>query len=574
MNEEQMQRLFQSFSQADTSTTRKYGGTGLGLAISRQLVELMDGEIWVESTEGEGSTFGFTVALGVAPEAPARPFLVSPELGDLNCLVVDDNATSRDILVQYLSTFGLTVTTAASAEEAHQLLASGALDCDLVVTDWKMPGMNGIELSSEIRQSRSLSKQPKIVLVSAFHRVELMGRPGAQAIDRFLSKPVSPSHLFDAIMECFGCETSSGKERVSHLDSPADDLAPIRGAQVLLVEDNEINQQVASELLAQAGLQVTIANNGLEAIEQVEKRHFDVVLMDIQMPVMDGYEATGRLRGDPRYVELPILAMTANATKDDREKSLAVGMNAHINKPINPVDLFNALLTWVKPGERDPVAPRQAEQQETGTVGLELLSEQGFDIEGGISRVGGSASAYRRLLQKFSANQADSVARLEEAVRADDQELAVRTAHSLKGAAGALGISTVQSLAGTLEERLAELPLTLDEEHCSALADSLAAAVEAIDKVLPTAAGAPESASADVAISSDIIDQLETLKAQLEDFDSEAEDTLDWLRQALAGSDLAAELAPIARQVAAYDLEAAAEQLEVVLSTLGDVGSE
>ncbi len=298
LTEEQRGKLFQSFSQADTSTTRKYGGTGLGLTISKRLVEMMDGEIWVESEYGHGTTFNFTVSLEQSRKEPPKTHTAPGDMRDLSVLVVDDNATSREILQDMLEAFSFHVALAASGEEGLAELenASQNRPFELVIMDWKMPGLDGIETAKRIKSSSRLSKIPPIILVTAYGREEIMQQAEAVGLDGFLIKPVSPSTLFDAIMLAFG-QGSSEKSRPAYENGQEPDAVEnIRGARLLLVEDNEINQQVAREILEGAGLQVTIAGNGQEAVDLVKETIFDAVLMDIQMPVMDGYTATKAIR--------------------------------------------------------------------------------------------------------------------------------------------------------------------------------------------------------------------------------------------------------------------------------------
>jgi signal transduction histidine kinase/CheY-like chemotaxis protein len=574
MTEEQISRLFQSFSQADTSTTRKFGGTGLGLAISKQLVEMMEGDIWVTSEEGKGSLFGFSVVLAAGQGASEKAFATPADLRSLKCLVVDDNETSRQILTEYLLAFGFEVQGLSSGSAVMEAVSRGRLDVDLIVTDWMMPEMNGVDLAAKIRLSDMLDKQPKIIMVSAFHSTEISGKPGVENLDKILSKPVSPSHLFDAIMECYGHDIESSRSRIEVLSYQADSLKPILGARVLLVEDNEINQQVASELLGQAGLVVEIANHGREAIDMLESNDYDVVLMDIQMPIMDGYTATEHLRRDQRFTNLPILAMTANATAADSEKSLQAGMNAHINKPINPAELFKALLSWIEPGDRVLPSPVTESFVAEGAASLDLLDLTGVDTASGIARVGGSVDAYRRLLRKFANNQAASVDQLRAAVTAKDQELAVRTAHSLKGAAGALGIVTVQKLAGEMEDLLGEGLAGIEDEMYENLEKILAEAIVLFHKVTSLPDADSEPLSTPQKVTAEILERLALLQQQLDDYDSEAEDRLDSLMKDLVGSGVVELLAPIAKAVSAYEFETAAEQLAEVRAGLREHYSE
>jgi signal transduction histidine kinase/CheY-like chemotaxis protein len=298
MSAEQAANLFQPFMQADASTTRKYGGTGLGLTISKRLAEMMGGEIWLESEPGRGSTFSFTADFGLGKEKAKKRFKPSSDMQGLKVLVVDDNATSRSIFKEMLESFSFEVTLAASGQEGLTELekASERQAFGLVIMDWQMPGMDGIETSRRIKNHRGLSKIPAILMATAYGREEVMQRTQEVGLEGILLKPVSPSMLFDAIMQAFG-EAVSGISRVAQgKKQEAGALENIQGARVLLVEDNEINQQVAKEILEGAGLIVTVVNNGQEAVNAVTENNYDAVLMDVQMPVMDGYTATREIR--------------------------------------------------------------------------------------------------------------------------------------------------------------------------------------------------------------------------------------------------------------------------------------
>jgi len=298
MTAEQAAKLFQPFAQADSSTTRKYGGTGLGLTISKRLAEMMGGEIWVESNPGLGSTFSFTANLGLGKESAKKRFKPASELRGMHVLVVDDNATSRSILQEMLESFSFEVSLASSGEEGITKLEAAGKDkpFELVIMDWQMPGMDGIETSRRIKDHKGLSKIPPIILVTAYGREEVMQQAEQVGLEGFLLKPVNPSMLFDTIMQAFGEAVPETSRIAQRHDQEAEALKHIRGAQLLLVEDNEINQQVAKEILEGAGLNVTIATNGQEAVNAVKEYHYDAVLMDVQMPVMDGYTATKEIR--------------------------------------------------------------------------------------------------------------------------------------------------------------------------------------------------------------------------------------------------------------------------------------
>jgi PAS domain S-box-containing protein len=354
MTEEQAAKLFQPFMQADSSTTRKYGGTGLGLTISKRLAEMMGGEIWVESEPGRGSTFSFTANFGLGKEKAKERFKPSADLRGMKVLVVDDNATSRDILQEMLESFTFEVTVAASGPEGITELENAQEDkpFEVVVMDWKMSGMDGIEASRRIKAHEGLNKIPAIILVTAYGREEIMQQADEVGLEGFLLKPVNPSMLFDTIMQALGKAVPETSRVAQKRGQEANVLEGIRGENVLLVEDNEINQQVAKEILEGAGLIVALANDGQEGINAVKESNYDVVLMDIQMPVMDGLTATREIRKDNRFKELPIIAMTAHAMAGDEEKSLEAGMNDHVAKPIDPDKLFSTLQKWIKPSEK------------------------------------------------------------------------------------------------------------------------------------------------------------------------------------------------------------------------------
>jgi PAS domain S-box-containing protein len=552
MTDEQQSRLFKSFSQADASTTRKYGGTGLGLAISKQLVEMMGGEIWVESEQGVGSTFGFRVALGVAKGDQKREFLPADDVKGMHVLVVDDNATSREILQSYLDSFTFDVSLASNGEEALSLLRDNSMPVDLVMLDWMMPGMSGLDLATGIRGLDKLEEQPKLILVSAFHGSELMEKPGAEHIDLFLAKPVSPSHLFDAVMEVFGHEAASVRTRRSRGKFDLDTLAPVQGAKILLVEDNEINQQVARELLEQARFHVDVANHGQEALDRLETNRYDCVLMDIQMPVMDGYTATQKIRANDRYVDLPVLAMTANATVEDQEQSLASGMNAHLNKPIDPAALYEALLTWIPHGERS-LPEKSADESIADDV--ELPEIAGVDTQTGLRGIGGSAQAYRKLLHKFVENQVGAIGEIRNARASRDNDTAIRVAHTLKGVGGSIGAGELQRLGAEVEHILKESPAADIDELLVETSTELDRIIRGIQSALHLD-GSEENALPE-GLPADYQERLGALAGQIEAYDGEAGDTLDTLVAQVGDTEEHARLASLAKLLGQYDYDAA-----------------
>jgi signal transduction histidine kinase/CheY-like chemotaxis protein/HPt (histidine-containing phosphotransfer) domain-containing protein len=467
MTAEQAAKLFQPFAQADSSTTRKYGGTGLGLTISKRLAEMMGGEIWVESEPGQGSTFSFTANFGLGKEKAKKRFKPSQDLRGMKVLVVDDNATSRVILQEMLESFSFEVSLAASGEEGITELEDANEDkpFELVIMDWKMPGMDGIEASKRIKDHEGLNKIPAIILVTAYGREEIIQQAEGVGLDGFLLKPVNPSMLFDNILQAFGEAVPETSRVVQRHEQEAEVLEHVRGANVLLVEDNEINQQVAKEILEGAGLVVTIANNGLEAVNAVKAGNYDAVLMDVQMPVMDGYTATKAIRkwefgmGNEGNDPIPIIAMTAHAMAGDEDKSLQAGMNGHVAKPIDPDQLFSTLQKWIKPSEKR-VQVQQPEIPAKGPEAVQTIPEEEglpeslpeFDLADGLKRLQGNKKLYRRLLLSFATDYCGAANDIRIALEAKDFERTHSLVHNIKGLAGNLSATDLQASAVNLEK--------------------------------------------------------------------------------------------------------------------------
>ena len=455
MDAAQLANLFKPFTQADNSTTRKFGGTGLGLAISRNLIELMGGRIWVESAIGQGTAFHFTVNLprsGENLDSGVSQFAALPgALSHRPILVVDDNPIARDVLSRLIGQLGLPVQTCASADAALAHLDSQAQpDYMACLVDWFMPGTNGMETITRLRQAfqvRGIHPPPMLLVTAHSHQPEL--HHGGTALDGFLAKPVTAKSLYTGLAHCLDIASPVGAAG-EHAPS-AMDWSRFKGIDILLAEDMEVNQEVMQELLANVGLSVRIAENGEEALKAVAQRRPDLVLMDCQMPLLDGYEATRRLRSDPAYSDLPIIALTANATVGDQEKSIAVGMNAHVAKPIRMEELFQKMLACLP--HYQPPAATQADLASGAAAQAGLLRLPGIDAEVGLVNVGGSEDFFVKMLKKFRDGRGQSFeAEYRAALKAGDWDEQIRLAHTLKGVASTLGALDLAQSAAMLTE--------------------------------------------------------------------------------------------------------------------------
>ncbi|MEI7457380.1 MAG: response regulator [Nitrosomonadales bacterium] len=553
LSEEQISRLFTAFTQGDTSTTRRYGGTGLGLAICRQLSELMGGESGVNSIEGQGSTFWFTARLDVS-RIEKRTLLPAADLRGRHVLVVDDNDNARQVMNEMLGGMSFTVDVANSGADAITAIERADRQRDpyeLVFMDWHMPAMNGIAACNKI-QSLPLAEPPHLVLVTAYGRDEVFHNAEDAGIRDVLVKPVTASTLFDTAIRVMG--TNHEELRDSSVPVPrVEGMNKITGARILLVEDNEINQQVAMELLQQAYLAVDLAENGAEALSLLEAHDYDLVLMDMQMPVMDGITATIELRRQARFTELPVVAMTANVLPVDRQRCLDAGMNDFLAKPIEPDVLWQTLLKWI-PARYLPEKPLEKPAQLAFDPEIE-----GIDSGPALRRMLGNTTLYFSAMRKFCTLQQRIPAQTREALDADDWVSAQRHIHTLKGVSASIGAKRLAKDAAVLERGLGERwPRNEIDTRLDALEGVLNELIERVLPRLPApATNHPTDRPAGIAA-------LAELEILLADNNPEAMSWFDSNGHALKGVFPAKQLTKLSTAIHQCDLDAALALLKNV----------
>ncbi|MDQ6992523.1 MAG: response regulator [Mariprofundus sp.] len=467
---EQQAHLFQPFTQADASTTRQYGGTGLGLTISKCLVDMMGGEIKVQSTPGEGSCFFFTISFSQLEKQPLVIEQIPESMKQASVLIVDDHARSRAMAKHCCQALNLRCDEVNSAEAAIMLLqqTSQQHPYQLVIMTWEMPAMGGERLYKYILNDHHLAAQPAVLVLSRYAPDQRLQALGSRAATAYISKPIYAEKLLNAILQLPLEKEQRAQPLKPDTGMPAVGQT-LLGARLLLVEDNRVNQLVATELLKKAGIQVAVANNGQEAVDMIDQGAFDGVLMDIQMPVMDGFKATELIRNEGRFHHLPIIAMTANAMKGDRENCIAAGMNDHLTKPINPTKLYSLLEKWIS-----------REQQAICSL----------DKADGLARVMGDEDLYKEVLILFAETQAQAATKLKQALAQGDLQTATFIAHALRGVAANIGAKALAESATLCEQALKQgaLPLAqadLFEQALLRVLDCVASLYPQQAKALP-----------------------------------------------------------------------------------------
>ncbi len=567
MTADQAARLFQPFHQADTSTTRRFGGTGLGLAISAQLVALMEGTISVDSAPGKGSTFRFTVLLDQERRGDRRSDTRVHGLRGRRALVVDDSHAARSIAADLLTRFGMTADTAASGGDTLDRLARDTVD--LLVLDWKMPDLDGVEV---VRRLDRHGDRPPVIMLTAHGQGELLDALDGLAVNAILEKPVTPSTMLDAVVEALRLEAAPPRG-AADAAAQTDDPPPsaLKGRHVLLVEDNMINQQVAGEFLDALGLTFTVAGDGAAALAAVQGERFDAILMDVQMPGMDGLEATRRIRRDLGLTEMPIIAMTAHAMDQDRRRCLDAGMNDHVAKPIDPRVLARALATWLpqappdgtpRPGAATAPLPAPPSAQASPLPD----SLPGIDLPVARRNLNQNTTLLRKLLREFAIGHGSQMLLLRDMARQGDWPDLRAAAHTLKGTAATLGAREVAHLAGQLEQ-LTEAAAPNPDGVGTLVTDLIEAmgivlgGLRTLDSAPPTL---PATAPPPRLSQADLLRDLDRLHAQLTACDPVSGDTAEALAARLAATPQHPLAAAVAGHAADFDFEDALEALEAL----------
>ncbi|MDX2471710.1 MAG: response regulator [SAR324 cluster bacterium] len=467
MTPKEMEKLFTPFSQADASTTRQFGGTGLGLTISKRLAELMGGQITVTSELGKGSAFTFRVQTKMSDEID-RKLTFPQSWKEMQVLVVDDNVPSAMLLEKILMQFGFSVQTVHSGAEALELMK--AENFDLALVDWQMPTMNGLELGQKILMQIETDRRPKLIMVTAFGKLAVKKDAFAGGFSGFINKPLQASELFDCVVSVLHKDSLNQlihKPEANQLGEfefeGLHHVAKLKGAKILVAEDNKINQQIIKEILETAAFQVDIAENGFEALEALAQEKYHGILMDVQMPKMDGLEATKQIRKMERFKDLPIIALTANAMAKDREECLSAGMDGHVPKPIDSNFLFLTLKQWISPPREElhqilpeKISPGKSENN-GNPLNIEALKNSNIiDVRAGLTRVNGNQSLFKKLLCNFAEDTKNVSFEAKELIEQKNWNELRTKLHNIKGISGNLGMDLLFENSWELEKMILE----------------------------------------------------------------------------------------------------------------------
>ncbi|WP_263078775.1 response regulator [Endozoicomonas sp. Mp262] len=560
ISHEHQSRLFDSFSQVDGSTTRKFGGTGLGLAISRSLVNMMGGDIAVNSQLNKGSEFRFTVNLGIARQLS----ITRKALKGVNALVVDDNPEAREFLISQLKDFGCHALEAENSSQALHLLKKWNAPeqenkpISVALLDWRMPDTDGIELAKKIK-NMPLKQEPALIMVSAYGREEVIARASGK-VDAFLIKPVTSSILIETILRTL----NSQSEQTRNTQSTGATRNKMYSGKLLLVEDNEINRQVARELLEALGIRTELAVNGREAVERVQQEDFSLVFMDIQMPEMDGYQATRLIRNKLGKKTLPIIAMTAHAMTGDRERCLEAGMNDHLAKPLDPNKLREVVERWLGNIALTHDKGQLAETTDAVTNNKDLPGVNQVD---GLGRVRNKSELYNRLLVSFYHDHQDDVNKLQKALAEGSWQSARFIAHTIKGTAGNLGADRLYEAAARVENAV-RTHFTLPDEAM------ISEFVRAFDEVMEGLHSLAENDSENI-FGEGLVEigkvnfLLDSVRRRLQEGDAGVVDSIPDLLKGLGDKVDRTQLKAFYKTVKSYDFEEAVAQLNEIQKCMG-----
>lgn len=576
MTSEQIGRLFNAFTQADASTTRRFGGTGLGLTISKKIVEMMGGNLQVQSEVGKGSRFFFEAELAQGSEKRSVHREGAASLRGMKVLIVEDHAETRQVLHEYAVDLGFCPVLTSSGEEAVQAIDERI---DLVFMDWKLPGIDGVMAWEQIKEKLSHAKLPKILFITAYDKEEVAQSLREEASAGILTKPVLPSSLFNAVMNLFGYESHKQPHTLSSALDARINLHPIRGARILLVEDNEINQQVARETLEAEGFWVDGAENGQVAWEKARNHFYDLILMDLQMPVLDGIEATLQIRSDPSIrKDLPIIALSADVMSQTREKVTEAGMNGSIPKPIDPLQLFETLKKWIPEGTREPFIPPQPSEEIDETQDAQDQIPQmrrmmpSIQVDVGLKRISNNHRLYKEILGKFLRNYEDFGKEWKENLDIANTEDVARKLHTLKGVAANIGAMKVQNLSEKLETLVIEGESILENPLFEALLEALEESQREIETYLIQQERIQKTTRAAQSYNrEELVQRCKELEEALASYDTKAEEILAQIRPSLEAHLGDNETKAMEKVLSAYDFDQAQEICQKIIESLEGV---